>query len=340
MKLVTDLSPTSLPWRPRRAPPPPALSLDFAAGRYAPGTFGDLVVFTRGSAASYFDAAGGLQSAAADAPRFDHDPATGAPLGLLIEESRTNVLLGSDAPATQAVTVAASAYTLSFYGTGTVSLSGAFSGGLTGTAGFPVRSTLSFVPAAGSLTLSMTGDVQFAQLEPGGFASSYISTAAAAVTRAADVAHHTLGAEWTAGGGTVVADFRPQPVAQHAIAAYFNSTSFQESFGIMKSNSVNTGPGDYITGAVYAGGSAKLTLAQVGNDGAFHKVALGFDNAVLTGCTDGGAVMTVANAQMPAPSKLNIGQRDGNALPLNGHVRSVRYFAGRLSDADMQEVTA
>jgi hypothetical protein len=45
---------------------------------------------SRATAASRFDAAGVLRIDASDVPRFDHDPATGAPLGLLIEPARTN----------------------------------------------------------------------------------------------------------------------------------------------------------------------------------------------------------------------------------------------------------
>lgn len=47
---------------------------------------------TRASAGSYVGAAGLVASAAADVARFDHDPATLAPLGLLVEPARTNLL--------------------------------------------------------------------------------------------------------------------------------------------------------------------------------------------------------------------------------------------------------
>ena len=57
--------------------------------------FGDIITFTRASTGTYFDANGVLQVAAGNQPRFDHDPVTGAPLGLLIEEQRTNLLLRS-----------------------------------------------------------------------------------------------------------------------------------------------------------------------------------------------------------------------------------------------------
>ena len=49
--------------------------------------------FTRGSQATYFDSAGVMRTAAANAPRIDHVPLTGGRRGLLIEDTRTNRLL-------------------------------------------------------------------------------------------------------------------------------------------------------------------------------------------------------------------------------------------------------
>ena len=56
---------------------------------------GPTLDITRASIATFIDSAGLLQTAPADTARFDHDPATGAPLGLLIEEARTNLGLQS-----------------------------------------------------------------------------------------------------------------------------------------------------------------------------------------------------------------------------------------------------
>lgn len=71
----------------------PSLLLDFKKGHVDPR-----ITFTRASAATYWDNQGVLRSALAGEPRIDHDPLTGACLGLLIEEARTNIILQSADP--------------------------------------------------------------------------------------------------------------------------------------------------------------------------------------------------------------------------------------------------
>ena len=152
-----------------------------------PGTLPSGVVFTRASTATYFDATGTLQTATSNTPRWDYNPTTLALNGLLIEEARTNLLLNSATLGTQSVTVTATPYLLSFYGTGTITKSGTASGALVGTGAFPARVSQTFTPTAGTLTLTVTGTVQNAQLEAGAFVTSYIPTTAAAATRAVDL---------------------------------------------------------------------------------------------------------------------------------------------------------
>jgi hypothetical protein len=75
----------------------PTFSRDFAGEKTLNNGTGPAITFTRASNATFFDANGTLQTAANDTPRFDHDPATGASRGLLIEEARTNSIRNSQA---------------------------------------------------------------------------------------------------------------------------------------------------------------------------------------------------------------------------------------------------
>lgn len=68
----------------------PTQDLDFTTGVLPPAVF-----FSRASTGTYFDATGTMQTAAAQAPRFDYDPGTKTLRGLLIEETRTNSIRNS-----------------------------------------------------------------------------------------------------------------------------------------------------------------------------------------------------------------------------------------------------
>ena len=108
-------------------PDVPGATLDLSF--MTPGTLPSGVTFTRASTGTYFDVTGMMQTAPANTPRWDYDPMTHALNGLLIEDARTNLLLNSATLVTQSVTTTAVATTLSFYGTGTVTLSGTSTAG-------------------------------------------------------------------------------------------------------------------------------------------------------------------------------------------------------------------
>jgi hypothetical protein len=77
----------------------PSLDLPFARTKsLVDATTGaELVTFSRTSDATFVASNGLIQTASAGSPRFDHNPVTGESLGLLVEESRTNLLLQSEA---------------------------------------------------------------------------------------------------------------------------------------------------------------------------------------------------------------------------------------------------
>ena len=70
----------------------PSLDLRFALAK----KLDPRITFTRGTSGTYFGSDGLIKTAGVSEPRFDHDPITGQSLGLLIEESRSNLIVGSN----------------------------------------------------------------------------------------------------------------------------------------------------------------------------------------------------------------------------------------------------
>jgi len=71
---------------------PPSLELSFTRSQ----TLDPRITFTRSTTATFTGSDGLIQTAAINAPRFDYNPTTLAPLGLLIEEQRTNLQINSE----------------------------------------------------------------------------------------------------------------------------------------------------------------------------------------------------------------------------------------------------
>ena len=323
----------------RAAQAVPSLDLNFAATK----TVGPLVTFTRASSATFIDSAGTLQTAAVDVPRFDHNPTTGESLGLLVEEQRTNLLLNTATLSTQSVTVTAAAHTLSFYGSGTVTLSGASTAGpAVGSGVFPARTTLTFTPSAGTLTLTVTGSVTSAQLEVGAFPTSYIPTTAAAATRSADVASIT-GANFSSwyrqDEGTVFAEAllgRQNALPGAAILGIETGVSNAEAlymqyratgvtgFSIYDNSSLQTDFSPY--GAAVPAGTV---VRQCG--------AYKLNNSVGIG---GGVAQTTDTAcTMPTPDRMLIGFSTIANNFLSGTIRRLTYWPQRLPNSTLEAIT-
>lgn len=180
-----------------------------------PVTTETFCTLARSTTANYFDESRVLRQATTNALRQNWNPATLAYEGYLIEPARTNYILNSASltNTTQSRSIGVGTYTLSFYGTGTVRLenAGVAVGGVAGafnltgspltTPTFTVDAAVSagagsvpanrvyqtFTVTGGTLIVTITGTVRFAQIEEGAFATSIIVNVGSQVTRAADV---------------------------------------------------------------------------------------------------------------------------------------------------------
>lgn len=302
-------------------------------------TFSQIITFTRATTATYTDSAGAFQTAAINAPRFDYNPTTLAPLGFLVEEARTNLLLNSGTLVTQTVTVTAVAHTLSFYGTGTVTLTGASTAGpLVGTGAYPNRVTLTFTPTAGMLILTVTGSVQFANLEAGSFATSYIPTTAVAVTRAADLAAiNTLSPWFNSSQGTLFAQFE---ASANTFTAYVDISN-----GVTAQNSIHIDNDGGLMRSVYYSGSAPvatLSLGAIGTVGAVNKVATSYALNNFTANRNGGSIVSDTAGALPVSlSQMNIGaDPSGTAVNvINGHLQRITYYPRSMANYELQALT-
>lgn len=178
------------------------------------------------------------------------------------------------------------------------------------------------------------------QLEAGAFPTSYIPTVASQVTRSADVASvNTLSPWYRQDEGTLFVEFLPNPaypVAAKAIAfaalsdnSYSNRISLASSTGTAQLNfDIRSAGTDYRT---IAG-----NLSQ-----GVSKIAGAYKAAASSMASLNGSLVSGPGAPtLAALSKLNVGaSHDGSAV-INGHIRNISYYPRRLSNSELQGITA
>jgi len=273
----------------------------------------------------------GLVRVGTNEPRFDHNTtAPNACRGLLIEESRTNLVFPSASFSTQTRTVTAGSHTFSFYGTGTVVLSGAAIATITGTGAFPTRTTLTFTTTAGSLTLTRTGSVTQAQLELGGFATSYIPTTSASVVRSLDVCSiSSIASFYGSGAGTIFTGTQFNGASQlNGVCGFFAGTN-----QVAISRLVNN------TRAVTFGNAPNLTI----NSGTlastlFVKSAFAFNTNDGSFANNGVSAGTSTSVGIPSVTTFGIGT-NGSQTMQSGTISEIKVFKKRLANAKLLTIT-
>jgi|688.fasta_scaffold188021_2 hypothetical protein len=322
----------------------PALALNFVNTT----TLDSRITFARSTTATFTGSNGLIQSSAIDTPRFEYDPVTLQLKGFLLEQQRVNSfvnsLINGTSLTTQSVTVTATPYTISFYGTGSITLTGAFSATVTGTGVYPNRQTLTFTPTAGVLICTVLGSVQYAQLEAGAFVTTFIPTAGAAVTRASDLAQMTgtnFSSWYNAAQGTLVIEGEIPPSVDSSTGNYFATISdgtTTSSIAILEIGGTR--------GQINSSGTTTFTSTVGAEPTGVVKAALAYSATSTILCVGGTLGSLDTAVTIPTVDRLAIGIRGDlftgsliNATSANGTIRSIAYYNTRLTNTQIQALT-
>lgn len=178
-----------------------------------------------------------------------------------------------------------------------------------------------------------------AQLEAGSYATSYIPTAGSQVTRTADVASIVAPnfATWynQSEGTFVVEADTAKPTTTSATVLAIDASDG----GITNRHYLgfNTGLAE---GRTAVGGVTQVSLTQAYAANATEKLAYAYKANDFALARNGSLAGTDASGSLPTIDRMFIGNAAGSAAHLDGHIRSIRYFPTRLSNAQLQALSA
>lgn len=296
---------------------------------------GDMTV-VRATTATRVNSSNLIESVAINVPRLDYT--LGSCPSILIEPARTNLVFPSATLTTQTRTVTAVAHTLSFYGTGTIVLSGVHSATLTGT-GANNRVSLTFTPTAGSLILTVTGTVTNAQLEAGSNATSYIPTTTISLTRNADVISKT-GVSSLIGQtqGTIFMDLNFTNVGVDKYIMVINNTANTNNIGIRR---LTGGAIRIVLTATTTSGTASGSSAVLadGNYKIAYKYISGEIKLFINGNPTPSFSLTPTFTFGAAIDNIKLGMSNNNVDQLNDTIKSLQLYTTALTDGECISLT-
>lgn len=205
---------------------------------------------------------------------------------------------------------------------------------------FVVGTSVSATP--GTVNPSFTGTSRTAifnlcNFEAGAFATSYIPTIASTVTRAADAAQITgsLFSQWYRQdeGSFVIRSARLSTAALDGISAsaFTDGNNNIEMFARTADSRL----------LVFNGGATQVNLIDTSkiSAGVSYTAAAGYSLNNYALVTNNGTVLTDTTATVPTAVSLGVGSRSGN-LFYNGHIQSIQYIPNRVSDTQLQSLSA
>jgi hypothetical protein len=295
---------------------------------------GDLTV-VRGTTATRVNSLGLVENVAVNEPRFNYETVGGCP-AILIEPQRMNRLLNSETVVTQTISTTGVACTVSFYGTGTITFSGTFTGSLVGT-GANNRVILTFTPTTGSLILTVTGSVTKGQLETGNYATSYIPTLGSAQTRNADTISKTV-ANTLIGQtqGTVFAHFKFTNVGIEKYIILINDASTVNQISIRR---MVGGELRAVFGATTVSGTTNASSAILPNG--TYKIAYKYISGSLKLFINGALSFSLTPTFTFGSllDNIRIGNDAGTTMPLGDSITSIQLYKTALTDQECINLT-
>ena len=181
-----------------------------------------------------------------------------------------------------------------------------------------------------------------AQLEINSFATSYIKTESSTASRAADVASIPVadfGYNQSAGTVLVEASVLNDQGANDRRILEISDGTTSNFFSVYQDVSA----GENISIANQSGGSLTAnfdTGFTITEGSTFKAVATLKDNDVAASVNGGSITSDTSTAISSALSEVNVGYLGGGTQQINGHIKSIKYYPRRLTNAQLQDLTS
>lgn len=176
-----------------------------------------------------------------------------------------------------------------------------------------------------------------AQLEAGAFPTSYIKTTGSTATRSVDVASIPVADfGWNNKAGTVVAEVDTADASSFGILWSANADSFQNRTLAYINNDLI-----YMYNRKNNGVEVNDPFTNAPLDNTLLKHGYAFTDGDFNHTLNGATVESVASNEMPVGiNSFDIGNRlYTSGGHLNGHIKSIKYYPRRLTDAQLQALT-